>query len=356
MSLFSRRGRRPEPTQRPGSAEPVHVEVYVTADGRAEVAGRPVVAGVGEPLQDAVLDYLHRQVLSHGAPVLANVRDERIGWITPIQVSADGSSRFTAGPVPLPEAVPVPPAASRAPVPLPAPVPAPPAVAEVPEPTPTPAAAVVEEPPAPRPVAPVEPAPVAGPAAVPAPVQEPEPVAIPEPAPELVAAPEPVPAPAPVAPPVPVPPRAAAAAPDLIEGPIERINDAIRRGWIEWAAGHARESAATAAESLGWDDPGVLRLRELNAYVAYVAGDIQRSFHSSLEIARIRSGRQEPLALQSVHNAAAAWAKVTEPVEAIAMGRDLVALWVLAAPTGTDTSHLDAARARIARLEERVAG
>ncbi|UQX02515.1 hypothetical protein [Streptomyces sp. RerS4] len=151
-----------------------------------------------------------------------------------------------------------------------------------------------------------------------------------------------------------VPPQAAPG-PDLVEGPIARINDAIRRGWIEWAAGHARESEAAAAESLGWEDPGVLRLRELNAYVAFVAGDARRSFHNSLEIARIRSGRQDPLALQSVHNAAAAWAKVTDPAEAIAMGRDLVALWVLAAPSGADTSHLDAARARIARLEERAA-
>ncbi len=315
MSLFSRRGRTPEPVPQPLPAEPVRVEVHVTADGRVDVAGRPVVPGVGEPVQDAVLDYLHRQVLSTGVPVLATVRDERIGWITPIQVHADGSSRFAAEPIPLPEHMPRPQAASEAPAPATVPAVAEPAPASAPQPGPAPVMAPEPDAKAVTPVA-------AG--------------AVPAPEPAGVASPPPT-------------------SPDLIDGPVARINEAIQRGWIEWAAGHARESTATAAESLGWDDPGVLRLRELNAYVAFVAGDVRRSFNSSLEIARIRSSRQDPLALQSVHNAAAAWAKVAEPVEAIAMGRDLVALWVLAAPEGFDTSHLDAARARIARLEERAA-
>ncbi|KIF05406.1 hypothetical protein PL81_13155, partial [Streptomyces sp. RSD-27] len=112
------------------------------------------------------------------------------------------------------------------------------------------------------------------------------------------------------------------------------------------------QSVNAAAAQLGWESPEVLQLRELNAYVAFVAGDSRRAFHSSIEIARIRSGRNDPQVMQSVLNAAAAWLKVTDPEEGLRMGRDLIALW--STRPEADTTQLESARARMARLARRV--
>ncbi|MFJ1863763.1 hypothetical protein ACIOD1_03945 [Streptomyces sp. NPDC088097] len=296
MPLFSRRARQPEPAPQPGPLAPVSVDVRITGAGYAEVAGMPVIAGVGEEPQDAVLDYLHRQVLSTGAPVLANVWDERIAFVVRIQVLEDGSSRFTAQPEPLPGA------------PLAVGRPADTSAEEVPE----------------------EPAP-------------------PAPVPQPVPAPSPVPPARPVPAPSPVPAHPVG---DLVAGPGARIQEALLSGRIEWAATLAQQSVNAAAERLGWESPEVLQLRELNAYVAFVAGDSRRAFHSSMEIARVRSGRDDPQAIQSVLNAAAAWIKVTDPAEGIRMGRDLLALWT--ALPGADAAQLESARARMARLEQRA--
>ncbi|WP_411101354.1 tetratricopeptide repeat protein [Streptomyces sp. cmx-4-9] len=311
------------------------VDVRITGAGYAEVAGRPVVAGVGEELQDAVLDYLHRQVLSGGAPVLATVWDERIAHVVRIQVLEDGSSRLTAHPEPLPGAVPAAgaePAAGFEP-----------AAARTPGP----------EAPAPPPPAPV---PARDPLPVAAPAPEPAPEPAPRPAPQAVPAPPPPATPVPPPSPVPVtgaPAGTDRAADDLVAGPGARIQEALRAGRIEWAATLAQQSVNAAAESLGWESPEVLQLRELNAYVAFVAGDNRRAFHSSLEIARIRSGRNDPQAVQSVLNAAAAWLKVTDPAEGIRLGHELIALW--SAQPLADAAQLESARARMRRLEARAA-
>ncbi|MER6212956.1 hypothetical protein ABT213_02740 [Streptomyces sp. NPDC001674] len=257
----------------------------ITAAGYAEVGGRPVIAGAGEAVQDAVLDYLHRQVLSTGAEVFATVRDERIVHVVRIHVLSDGSSRFTAPP----------------------------------EPIPVTGAAAVEE------AAELVPAPM-------------------DPAPLV-----PVPAPVPVTPAVPVSDQPVD---DLVTGPGQRIYEALQQGRIEWAATLAQQSVNVAAERLGWDSPEVLRLRELNAYVAFVAGDSIRAFYSSLEIARVRSSRNDSQVMQSVLNAAAAWLKITDPVEGARMGRELLALWVTRPEA--DAAQLESARARMSRLEQQV--
>ncbi|MFD3802267.1 hypothetical protein ACFWTC_01285 [Streptomyces sp. NPDC058619] len=298
------------------------VDVRITGAGYAEVAGWPVVAGVGEEPQDAVLDYLHRQVLSSGAPVLATVWDERIGHVVRIQVLEDGSSRFTAHPEPLPGAAPT--AVAQA---------GPTRPAETEAPAPPEAASVREHLPAPTPTEPAPP---------------PEPQGVPVPPPSAV------PGPPPAATPVPVPGKPSVphrAADDLVAGPGARIQEALRSGRIEWAATLAQQSVNTAAERLGWESPEVLQLRELNAYVAFVAGDSRRAFHNSLEIARIRSARNEPQALHSVLNAAAAWLKVADPAEGIRMGHELISFW--SALPGSDAAQLQAARARMSRLEKR---
>ncbi|MBD3547943.1 tetratricopeptide repeat protein [Streptomyces sp. JV180] len=361
MSVFSRR-KRTEETPPPASG-PTAVEVRVRADGYAEVDGRPVVAGVGETPQEAVLDYVHRIALTSGRAVSVTVRDERIGSVVPLWVLEDGASVFSGPPAPLSDAgaggAPAP-APVQAAAPAPAPVPAHgSAHGSAPAPAPVEAAA-----PAPTPAhgsAPA-PTPVHGfvPEAVPA-EQTPSPAA-PEQTPrspqEPPVTPSERPVPAPVPPPAPEPARAAGPPPaprppadDPFAGPVARIHEALQTGRIEWAATLALQSVAEAAERLGHEAPETLRLRELNAYVAFVAGDTGRAFEGSLEIARIRAAHGDPQALQSVLNAAAAWLKVADPREGLRMGRDLIALW--STLPAADQDRLGSARARIERLEQR---
>ncbi|MGW1235515.1 tetratricopeptide repeat protein [Streptomyces californicus] len=360
MSVFSRRKRTEETP--PSASGPTAVKVRVRADGYAEVDGRPVVAGVGETPQEAVLDYVHRIALTSGRAVSVTVRDERIGSVVPLWVLEDGASVFSGPPAPLSDA-----GAGGAPAPAPVQAAAPaPAPVHGSAPAPTPA-------PAPAPVQAAAPAPTPAhgsvPEAVPAeqtpspaaPEQTPrspqEPPATPS-EPPATPSKRPVPPPAPVPSPAPEPARAAAPPPaprppadDPFAGPVARIHEALQTGRIEWAATLALQSVAEAAERLGHEAPETLRLRELNAYVAFVAGDTGRAFEGSLEIARIRAAHGDPQALQSVLNAAAAWLKVADPREGLRMGRDLIALW--STLPAADQDRLGSARARIERLEQR---
>ncbi|MFG1668110.1 tetratricopeptide repeat protein [Streptomyces sp. Y7] len=77
----------------------VHVPVVGPGAGGASVGGVPVTAAPGEEIQHVVLAHLQRIALAGGRPVHATVHDERIGYVVPLLVETDGSSRFTADPV-----------------------------------------------------------------------------------------------------------------------------------------------------------------------------------------------------------------------------------------------------------------
>jgi hypothetical protein len=144
----------------------------------------------------------------------------------------------------------------------------------------------------------------------------------------------------------------------LIE-PMVRINDAVKAGRIEEAAGLAERTVAEAAGSLGHEHSEVLRLRELAAYIAYLAGDPLRSFHLSLDVARIRHrARDVEAAYGNVQSAATAWRAVRDPEQGLALGRDLIDLWTELAtedgPAVDDIEQLESARARMGRLTERA--
>ncbi|MGW5606969.1 hypothetical protein ACWEWI_12875 [Streptomyces sp. NPDC003753] len=518
---------------------PIEVRVPVEArDGApgpgATVGGTPVAAGPGEPVQQAVLDHLHRLARATGHPVLASVHDERIGYVVPIRVHVDGSSEFAGQPVrrgaapvaaehggtaqvapgeagprdrathdvravdarqPTPGSTaptalrgvvqdPYAPSESPAPPPstppaeiesdtrvlralrepaepAPAAALAPRAAAAESAPSPTqgkqPAAAasappgrtvapfalqaVPEQvafitatsgpaqalpgapnhggtPPSPAPPVPgtvspptgtFGPPPVmpAAPSVAPAAPAVPEPTTRPEPAlssartPEVAAPPiteaEPAPAPdahsapdrEPVPDPAPVPETAPVPA-DLddevkeppvrefdsvaeavlgdapaggADGPVAeataRISAAVKQGRLEEASGLAEQAVAESAATLGGEHPDVLHLRELTAYIAYLATDPLRSFHLSLDLARIRHRLGDPRgAYGNVQSAAAAWRAVREPVQGLDLGRDLIAVWSeLAAqdgPAADDLDQLEKARSRMGRLAERA--
>ncbi|WP_020135898.1 tetratricopeptide repeat protein [Streptomyces sp. 351MFTsu5.1] len=82
-------------------ATPIDVRVPLTGEC-ATVAGRTVTAPPGEELHQAVLTHLHHLALSTGHPVHATVHDARIGYVVPLEITTDGSSRFTAEPVRMP--------------------------------------------------------------------------------------------------------------------------------------------------------------------------------------------------------------------------------------------------------------
>ncbi|KOX01529.1 hypothetical protein ADK65_10140 [Streptomyces sp. NRRL B-1140] len=454
----------------PGAGTDVSGATGGVSDG-ASVGGVPVFAAPGEEIQRAVLNRLHHIALATGHPVLATIRDERIGYVVPLQVDPDGSSHFTAEPVATtqPErqhtrgtGTTTPPGAQR---------PRGAGVATPPEPQPargagatTPpepqhvrgadATAVSESqrttrggammPPSEPPPPPgdsathvLRPVPDSGPGAAqtfrlravsePQPAEEVVPTfelrAVPEPAepapegaspapgpgtpPGTVAPPtgafgppppmdarplpvpeaRPAPRPAPVhedaliaadPDPKPTPPRGFDAvaeavlgdepltapgdstAPALLAEPVSRINEAVKEGRIEEAAGLAEQTLAQASGTLEPEHPEVLRLSELTAYIAYLAGDPLRALRLSLDVAGAhrRAGDAEA-AYGNVESAATAWRAVRDPALGLELGRDLIGLWTeLAAedgPAAEEVERLESARARMGRLAERAA-
>ncbi|MBX9365736.1 tetratricopeptide repeat protein, partial [Streptomyces sp. WAC04114] len=150
------------------------------------------------------------------------------------------------------------------------------------------------------------------------------------------------------------------AAPALLAEPVARINEAVKEGRIEAAAGLAEQTVAQASGTLGPEHPEVLRLRELTAYIAYLAGDPLRACRLSLDLAgaRRRAGDAEA-AYGNVESAATAWRAVRDPALGLELGRDLIGLWTeLAAedgPAAEEVEQLESARARMGRLTERAA-
>ncbi|MEH0546168.1 tetratricopeptide repeat protein [Streptomyces sp. B21-105] len=148
-------------------------------------------------------------------------------------------------------------------------------------------------------------------------------------------------------------------APALLAEPMARINEAVRAGRTDVAAGLAERTVLEASGTLGPEHPEVLRLRELTAYIAYLAGDPLRAFHISLELARLhrRAGGAEG-AYGNVQSAAAAWRAVRDPFQGLNLGTELLGLWTeLAAeegPAADDVEELESARARMLRLAARA--
>lgn len=406
MSRLSR-GKQREQQQAAGAANPAAapIDVHVPAGAAAaSVGGVAVIAGPGEEIQHAVLNRLHRLAIASGHAVLATVHDERIGYVVPLQVEPDGSSRFTAQPDRLrtvrdrdPEQAAEPardpdtdrpthllrpasrPRAAEQPAPVRDTAPTFPlrpvaetrAVARdavptfelrsVPEPaegtppgTVAPPTGAFGPPPSmdagPRPAQPA-------PAPVPGPRQQPDPGS------EALLDPDPKP----------TPPRGFDAVAEAVLGddpsassgqyhlaePMARVNEAVRSGRIDTAARLAEETVARASATLGPEHPEVLRLRELTAYIAYLAGEPLRAFRLSLDLALIcRRAHDAEAAYGNVRSAATAWRGVRDPLLGLDLGHELIALWTeLAAEggaAGDEIEELESARARMGRLTERA--
>ncbi|MDF3143853.1 MULTISPECIES: tetratricopeptide repeat protein [unclassified Streptomyces] len=459
MSLLSRAKKR-EQKRAAASAAPVvaPIDVRVPAVGSgadgASIGGVPVTAAPGEEIQHVVLTHLQRIALAAGHAVHATVHDERIGYVVPLRVDADGSSHFTAEPVRMPPAggvgVPGEPTVAGDAVRLPAgpPVPSTPPVSPAPSTPPAPGAAPHRDKPTrvlrplpsavqdasptfrlrtlPEPVQDAVPGTVAPPlgefgpppqmdarpmsadgphtdlpsAAVPQAdlpipgvpipgvpipgvpipgvpkvdqasarvVREPGPV----PEPLLISDPGPDPDPDPK----PTPPRGFDAVAEAVLGdgapattttdaspfaePLARLNEAVTAGRTAEAAELAERTVAQASAVLGAAHPEVLRIRELAAYVAYLAGDLVHAFGLSLDVARTHHHTHDAeAAYSSLQGAATAWRAVRDPAQGLDLGRDLLGLWTeLTAeggPAAEDIEELEAAHARMGRLAARAA-
>ncbi|MEV7345532.1 tetratricopeptide repeat protein [Streptomyces sp. NPDC093544] len=401
---------------------PVEVRVPASAGdaapigGGATVGGVPVFAAPGQTVQAAVLDHLHRLALTTGQPVLAAIHDERTGFVVPIQVYVDGSSSYVGEPRrfqphPYPQSQPQsyshpqseaqsypysqPQSYPQSQSPEPGQVRQPP----MSPPSPVPSGGTPPVPPAPPvdpvwPPAPTDPAPSVLPPSAFALRTLPEPkgdtppgVAGPPtgefgPPPDLTPARkaarsplalsldlepalEPEPKPAPVrgfdavaeAVLAPVPEGVGEAA--FLSEPVSRINEAVQEGRIEEATGMAERAVAEGTQALGPEHPEVLRLGELTAYIAYLAGDAPRSFHLSLDLARVHRRHRDPdAAYGNVQSAATAWRAVRDPAQGLELGRDLIGVWTeLTAdggPAADDIEQLESAHTRMSRLTERA--
>ncbi|MET8828724.1 tetratricopeptide repeat protein [Streptomyces sp. NPDC004610] len=356
------------------AATPIEVRVPGPGgDGAASVGGVRITVVPGQPLQRTVLDHLHRAARTAGRPVLATVHDERTGYVIPLRVDPDGTSHLAGEPTALT------PTPSKPPEPVP-PFPPPTPLGEN---TPTfplraaPGTAVAPTgafgpPPvmAPSTGDPGDPRSHPAPPSVPS-VPPPAPPAAPPRAPspfltprELALDPDPVP--------TPTPPRGFDAVAEAVlddrppaatplAGPMTLIGDAVKEGRTQDAATQAERALTEASATLGADHPEVRRLAELAAYVAYLAGEPERAFRLSLELARgyAAAGEAES-AYGNVQSAATAWRAVRNAGRGLELGRELIAVWAeLAAepggPAAMDGEELDGARARMDRLTARAA-
>jgi hypothetical protein len=317
-------------------AHPVVVSVRVSGAGDASVGGTRVVAAPGQEIQQAVLNHLQRLAISVGAPIRATIQDDRAGCVVPLEVSADGSSRVTGDPV---RVISQQGRGTSAAAPMQAPEPVPSGTVR-------------------PPTGEFGPAPVMD---VPSGTAEATGTVAADPAPATTA--------------TPTPPRGfdavaeevlgdgplteTAEGAELLAGPMARINEAVRAGRIEAAAELVDRTAHEASAALGPRHPEVLHLRELTAYIAYLAGDPVRAFRLSLDLARERrSARDAEAAYGNVQSAATAWRAVRDPEEGLRLGRDLIELWTALTaepgPAADDLGPLESARARMTRLTARA--
>lgn len=400
-------------------AAPIDVRVPAVGPGTAgaSIGGVPVTVVPGEEIQRTVLTHLQRIAVASGHPVHAMIHDERIGYVVPLRVAQDGSSEFTAEPVRT-----APPSKASGPstpsVPQAQPAPPPPD----PEPhrdrpthvlRPLPGPERDSSPTfrlralpgsAPEPVRDVVPGTVAPPLgefgppppmdARPEPTDVPPGVvpegavpknAVPEGAVPEAEAPRAAPRPAPLLlststpdldpDPGCTPPRGFDAVAEAVLGDAEpattadaspfagqtaRINEAVKEGRTAEATGLAERTVAQASAVLGLEHPEVLRMRELAAYIAYLADDPERAFGLALDVARThhRLGDAEQ-SYGSLHGAATAWRAVRDPALGLALGRDLIGLWselvAEGGPAAEEAEELASARARMDRLAARAA-
>jgi hypothetical protein len=145
----------------------------------------------------------------------------------------------------------------------------------------------------------------------------------------------------------------------FLAGPMARINEAVKAGRVTEAAQLAEQTVGEASRTLGPDHREVLRLLELTAYIAYLAGDPARAFDLSLDLARTRhQARDTEAAYGNIQSAATAWRAVRDPEQGLRMGADLIGLWTELTMEGgaaaEDIDQLESARTRMGRLTERA--
>ncbi|WP_370262770.1 tetratricopeptide repeat protein [Streptomyces sp. V4I8] len=143
-------------------------------------------------------------------------------------------------------------------------------------------------------------------------------------------------------------------------GQMAQINEAVKEGRTTEATELAERTVAQASAVLGLEHSEVLRMRELAAYIAYLAGDPERACGLSLDVARTHHRtRDTEAAYGSLHGAATAWRAVRDPALGLTLGRDLLGLWTElmaeGGPAAEDVEELESARARMDRLAARAA-
>ncbi|MFI6661403.1 hypothetical protein ACIBL8_38405 [Streptomyces sp. NPDC050523] len=305
------------------SQPPSYFEVFISRSGTAVLDGERFPVPEGETVHTVLLDVMHRHAQARGEPVEAAIIDRQAGYATRIEVAPDGSSRIlhheaesspsslpgaedTASPVEDPEVrQPSEPESHEAGN-------EPPSAAFASEP------AILDEP-----AFPDEPA-VADELAVPDESALPDEPAVPD---ECA---------------------------DLVAYIAEALDDDLER-----AAVLAFRLRGYTTSTYGAEHRYTLEAHNLEAYVAHTAGHHRSALTTCLLLARIRHRQGDSRADEDLQRAIAAWWELEE-AEALAHGRELVAVWselvAGGGPTGSDTTMLQRVKRRLDALSVETVG
>ncbi|MDX3322937.1 hypothetical protein PV415_39280 [Streptomyces sp. ME03-5684b] len=249
-------------------------QVYISADGLAEIDGTPIVPELGHSVQEAVLDRLHRLAQQHATPVAATVNDSVDTVHFVLKVFPDGSSRLV-------DDQPTAPASAAEAVPVPAPAPA---------------------------AAPVN---AVGCSAVAAAISRAHATAAARAA-------------------VPVRRLTHASTGRLSEmyaAQLSRIHDLEAEGRVAEAFADATALRESLSESLGAHHECAVEARAIEAYLAHRHGDHRQATVLALGVARIRCGSGDERAPADVARAAAAWQRLDDQQALLVHATELLHMW-----------------------------
>ncbi|MCW8103310.1 hypothetical protein [Streptomyces tauricus] len=172
-------------------------------------------------------------------------------------------------------------------------------------------------------------------------------------------APAHVPVSVPVAVPVAAPvPASALAARDVVSGIPPELTDTInliRKAVAERRFPSANHGVAelkrVTSDLFGAEHPHMFEALALEAYVAHLEGDHERSTAVSLNLAERRFTVGDNRAEEEIERAAATWDLLRQPNSIVPLGRELVSVWALIlGAKENDSAGMEAVKSRLARF------
>ncbi|MGW6015958.1 hypothetical protein [Streptomyces sp. NPDC055210] len=108
---------------------------------------------------------------------------------------------------------------------------------------------------------------------------------------------------------------------------IKRIRGAVTEHRLPDANLAVAELKRMTSDLFGADHPHMFEALALDAYVAHLQGDHERSTAISLDLAERRFSAGDKRAVEEIERAAATWELLRQPHSAVPLGNRLVSLW-----------------------------